>query len=258
MEGLLLFALEVLLVGHVSVVHADQPGGTLYLERDFVVRIGMHAAFGVHHPGGDVSDVAPIRADDIAIHGKLKRGGVAGGRNLHLHRGLPGFGPHGSQRARFVEHVPGKMEIGRGPYAVLGLPRRRGATLAEPREDETLRAHGSSVEEQLHAVAIRVAGHGEVLALASFPVPVGKQAKHGLVGPLTLVEVETVLREAAAIDAAGRAASTGPAGFADVIDSGPHEIAGYVVVGTHEFPELLGVQPTEAAQLWKFRSEEHT
>src|ERR1019366_5332833 len=139
------------------------------------------------------------------------------------------------------------MEIGRGPYAVLGLPRRRGATLAEPREDETLRAHGFSVEEQLHAVAIRVAGHGEVLALASLPVPVRKQAKHGLVGPLTLVEVEAVLREAAAIDAAGRATSTGPAGFADVIDSGPHEIARYVVVGTHEFPELLGVQPTEAA-----------
>src|ERR1035438_10323517 len=99
------------------------------------------------------------------------------------------------------------MEIGGGPYAVLGLPRRRGAALTEPREDETLRAHGPSVEEQLHAVAIRVAGHGEVLALAAFPIPVRKQAKHGLVGPLTLVEVEAVLREAASIDAARRAGS---------------------------------------------------
>src|ERR1039458_615173 len=41
MEGLLLFALEVLLVGHVPVVHADQLTFALYVEHDLVVRFRM-------------------------------------------------------------------------------------------------------------------------------------------------------------------------------------------------------------------------
>ena len=74
-----------------------------------------------------------------------------------------------------------------------------------------------------------------------------EEAEHGFFGPLALVEVVAVLGEAAAIDAAGAGAARAAEGFAEVVDAGPHEVAGDVVVGADEFPELFGVEAAEAA-----------
>ena len=78
------------------------------------------------------------------------------------------------------------------------------------------------------------------------PVPVGQEVEHGGVGPLALVEVEAVLREAAGVDHARRGALERPSGLAEVVDAGPHEVARDVVVEPRETPEPFHVD--DAAQ----------
>lgn len=67
-EAFPLFALVVLRVGRVAVIDADQTAFALDLERDFVIGIGMHAALRVEHLRDHVGNVAPVRADGLAVH----------------------------------------------------------------------------------------------------------------------------------------------------------------------------------------------
>ena len=111
----------------------------------------------------------------------------------------------------------------------------------QPRERIALHSDGLAVQKQLHRVAVGVAGDGDELSFPTLPVPVWEQVQHRLIGPLALVEVEAVLAEAARVDDPGGGALRGPARLAQVIDAGPHEVAGHVVVGSDELPQLLGV-----------------
>jgi len=67
-EAFPLFALVVLLVGRVAVIDANQTALALDLERDLVVGVGVHPSLRVQHLRDEVGNVAPVRADGLAVH----------------------------------------------------------------------------------------------------------------------------------------------------------------------------------------------
>ena len=175
----------------------------------------MQTALGVQHLHGHEGYVAPVRADGVAVHGKGDGGRVAGGRNLSFQGDLSTLHPDRLESAWLVGHIPG----------------------------------GFAIEKQLDAIAIGVARDWQEHTLAAFPVPVREEVQHRLPAPLALVEVVAVLGETATVDDAGTGSSGCAEGFAEVIDAGPHEVAGDVIVGAHEPPKLLRIQcePAHAA-----------
>src|SRR6202044_2679895 len=54
-------------------------------------------------------------------------------------------------------------------------------------------------------------------------------------------KVETVFLETTGVEDAGRRNAHGPEGLAEVADSGPHKIAGNILVGADELPKLLNI-----------------
>ena len=66
---------------------------------------------------------------------------------------------------------------------------------------------------------------------------------HRFLRPLALTPVVGVFLETAGIDNPGGVGLLRPLAFAQVIDAGPHVIAGHVVVDSHKFPHLLELVP---------------
>src|ERR1035437_5662115 len=247
-QGLPASGLVVFVALRVSVVQTDELAFAFHHESDLMVGSRRHAALAVQDFHRDVGPVAAIRGDLRAIHcqadgRRLSRGGdFDGAHDLAI------LGSHRFQRTRFIWDVPLQMQIVGGAGDAGARPSVSVAVFhAVAREGVALRADGFAVEEKLHRIAVGVAGHGDELALPAFPVPVRGQVQHASFGPLALVEVEAVLLEAAGVDHAGGRALARLARFTQVIDAGPHEVAGHVVVGADESPQLFDIDVAAAA-----------
>src|SRR5262245_15633989 len=144
-------------------------------------------AAAVNEPDGHERKILSVGANGVAVRSELDARRRA--RSLHLRFrddiAAPAIRSHalagyGSERSGLVRNLPRQMQL------VHARPRSRPERLA--------------IQEQLYRVGIRIRPDGNHLAAIFIrPVPMRQDVNHRLAAPPTLIQIETILREACEI-----------------------------------------------------------
>src|SRR5579862_9800363 len=220
------------MAARIAVVDSEQQSLAFHFERDFGFRGGHQAALIVENLDGEVRHVAAIGGDRVTIRRQANRGWLTGSDDFYRGSNVAIFDANGFDGPWFVRHIPRQMQVSGssehpgacGIIAVL-------ACHAQTGEFVSLYAKRPAIQKEFDGVAIGVTGDGNDLSFSALPVPVREEMKYWLVRPLALIEVKAVFFEAACIQNSGRRTFHWPACFAKMVEAGPHEIAGDVIVG---------------------------
>ena len=194
---------------------------TFELEEHLVVGPRTQIAITVHHLYGNECQALAIGRHRLTVGGESEMMGCPSSADGLFPHILSVLSCHDLHLSWFEDNPPHHMilmGICLPPY-----------TLTAP------------VDIQLHLIGLVViAPH--VNGLAFYPVPVGEEVQHGLVGPLALIHIVGVLGEACQVDDAEITTPGGigiRCGFADIIETCPDELSTHKIVVLHHVPCLL-------------------